>query len=192
MQQIALQATNATSLATDRYSYSAQVVDIGSTNTTFSYSGDTNLLNYSGNAFGAGWTLQGLEQITSESGGVILDLGDDGRTLWFSSSGSGGGYTAPAGEFSTLVKNSGGSYTRTLTDGTQITFNSGGYETATIDLNNQHITFAYNGSNQISTITDNYSNITTFSYTAAAISRRSQIRPGELPPSRTAGPTCPG
>ena len=63
-----------------------------------------------------------------------------------------------------LVKNSGGSYTRTLTDGTQITFNSGGYETATIDLNNQHITFAYNGSNQISTITDNYSNITTFSY----------------------------
>ena len=48
------------------------------------------LLNYSSNAFGAGWTLQGLEQITSETGGVILDLGDDGRTLWFTSSGSGG------------------------------------------------------------------------------------------------------
>ena len=32
------------------------------------YSGGTNLLNYSSNAFGAGWTLQGLEQITSESG----------------------------------------------------------------------------------------------------------------------------
>ena len=65
---------------------------------------------------------------------------------------------------SQAIKNSGGGYTRTLTDGTQITFNSGGYETATIDLNSQHITFAYNGSNQISTITDNYSNITTFSY----------------------------
>ena len=55
-------------------------------------------------------------------------------------------------------------YTDTLTDGTQIVFNSGGYEIATIDLNNQHITFAYNGSNEISTITDNYGNITTFSY----------------------------
>ena len=117
------------------------------TNATITYSGSTNLLNYSGNAFGAGWTLEGLEQITSESGGVILDLGDEGRTLWFASSGSGGGtYTDPAGEFSTLVEELGREATPdTLTDGDQITFNSGGYETATIDLNNQHITFAYNG-----------------------------------------------
>jgi len=166
VQQIALQATNAGSLSTNRYAYSAQVVDIGTTNTTTVYSGSTTLLNDSGNAFGAGWTLQGLEQITAESGGVILDLGEGGRTLWFTGSfGSGGGtYTDPPGEFSTVVENSGGSFTDTLTDGTQITFNSGGYETATIDLNNQHITFAYNGSNEISTITDNYSNITTFSY----------------------------
>ena len=68
----------------------------------------------------------GLEQITSVSGGVILDLGDNGRSLWFASTGSGGStYTDPAGEFSALVKNSGGGWTRTLTDGTQIIFNSG-------------------------------------------------------------------
>ena len=147
-------------MATGRYSYSIPVTDVGSTPTT--YTGTTTLLNYSGNAFGAGWTLEGLEQITSASGGVILDEGDGGRTLWFASSGggSGGSYTAQPGEFSTLVKNSGGGYTQTLADGDQITFNSGGYETATIDLNNQHITFAYNGSNKISTITDNYGNIT--------------------------------
>jgi RHS repeat-associated protein len=163
VQQIGLLATNATALSTNRYSYSAQVVDIGTTNVTNTYSGTTTLLNYSGNAFGAGWTLQGLEQLYPESGGVILDLGDEGRTLWFASAGSGGGYTTPAGDFSTLSK-SGSTYTRTLADGTQITFNSGGYQTAVIDLNNQHITFAYNGSNQLSTITDNYSNITTFSY----------------------------
>jgi YD repeat-containing protein len=166
VQQIALEATNATTFTTNRYAYSAQVVDIGTTNTTSTYSGTTTLLNYSGNAFGAGWTLQGLEQIIPETGGVILDLGQGGRTLWFTGSfGSGGGtFTDQAGEFSTLVQNSGGSYTETLTDGTQITFNSGGYETATVDLNNQHITFGYNVSNQISTITDNYSNATTFSY----------------------------
>ena len=109
VQQINLQATNATSLSTGRYTYSAQVVDIGSGVATLTYSGGTNVLNYSSNAFGAGWTLQGLEHINSESGGVILDLGDDGRTLWFTSGVSGGStYTDPAGEFSTLVKNSGG------------------------------------------------------------------------------------
>ncbi len=165
VQQIALEATNATTLTTNRYAYSAQVVDIGTTNTTSTYSGTTTLLNYSGNAFGAGWTLQGLEKITAETGGVILDLGQGGRTLWFTGSfGSGGGtFTDPAGEFSTLVQNSGGSYTDTLTDGTQITFNSSGYETATIDLNNQHITYSYSGGN-LTSIEDNYTNLTTLSY----------------------------
>ena len=65
------------------------------------------MINESGSAFGDGWTLQGLEQITSATGGVILNLGDGGRSLWFTGSfGSGGGtYTDPPGEFSTLVKN---------------------------------------------------------------------------------------
>jgi len=166
VQQIALQATNATSLSTGRYSYSVQVVDIGTTNTTITLSGTATVLSQTGSAFGDGWTLQGLEQITSASGGVILNLGDGGRSLWFSGgSGSGGTtYTDPQGEFSTLVKNSGGSYTDTLTDGTQVTFNSGGYETAVIDRNNNHITYSYNGSNQLTSITDSYSNVTTFSY----------------------------
>ncbi len=165
VQQIALQATNGTTLATNRYTYSAQVVDIGTTNTTATYSGGTTLLNYSGNAFGAGWTLAGLEQIIPETGGVILDLGEQGRTLWFTGTpGSGGGtFTDPPGEFSTLVKNSGGTYTDTLTSGEQITFSSGGSETATIDLNNQHITYSYSGGN-LTSIEDNYANFTTLSY----------------------------
>ena len=77
------------------------------------YSGTATLLNQSASAFGDGWTLEGLEQITPETGGVILNLGEGGGTLWFSGSpGSGGGtYTDPAGDFSTLVKNSGGTYT---------------------------------------------------------------------------------
>ena len=138
VQQIALQATGASSLATGRYAYSMQIVDYGTTNTTITLSGTATLLNESGSAFGDGWVLDGLEKITSASGGVILDLGGGGSSLWFAGSfGSGGGtYTDPPGEFSTLVKNSNGSYTDTLTDGTQINFNSGGYEIATVDLNN--------------------------------------------------------
>ena len=117
------------------------------------------MLNYSGNAFGAGWTLQGLEQIISESGGVILDLGEERPDALV--------YRQPAAAAEPIPtrpansrrwsKNSGREATpETLTDGTQITFNSGGHETATIDLNNQHITYAYSGGNLISTITDNY------------------------------------
>ena len=168
IQQIALQA-NATALSTGRYSYSVQTVDERSTNTTTTYSGTATVLNQSSSAFGDGWTLQGLEQITSASGGVILSPGDNGESLWFSGSpGVGGNYTSPAGEFSTLTKTSSG-YTRTLTDGTQITFDSNGNQTATIDLNGLHTTFAYS-SGLLSTITDPYGAITTLSYSSGKLS----------------------
>ena len=172
VQQINLQATNATSLATGLYTYSAQVVDIGTTVPTLTYSGSTNLLNYSSNAFGAGWTLQGLEHIYSETGGVILDVGDDGRSLWFTNGVSGGStYTDPAGEFSTLTKNagSGGGWTDTLTDGTQITFNSGGFETASIDLNGNHTTYSYSSGGNLTSIEDYLGKNTTFTYSGGSL-----------------------
>ena len=65
VQQIALQATGASSLATGRYAYSMQIVDYGTTNTTITLSGTATLLNESGSAFGDGWVLDGLEQIIS-------------------------------------------------------------------------------------------------------------------------------
>ena len=169
VQQIALQA-NATSLSTGRYSYSVQVVDERSSNTTFTYNGTATVLNQSTSAFGDGWTLEGLEQITSASGGVILSLGDNGESLWFSGSpGVGGTYTSPAGDFSTLTLTSTG-WTRVLTDGTQITFNSSGYQTATIDLNNNHTTYSYNGSNQLTSIEDSYGGYTTLTYSSGHLS----------------------
>ena len=61
-------------------------------------------------------------------------------------------------------------YTRTLPDGTQITFASSGYETATIDLNNNHTTYSYNGSNQLTSIEDPYGNHTTFTYSSGYLS----------------------
>ena len=123
MQQIALQA-NATGLTTGRYSYSVQVVDERSTNTTATYSGTATVLNQSTSAFGDGWTLQGLEQVIHGDRRRDPHPGRQRRELWFSGSpGVGSNYTSPAGDFSTLTKTSSG-YTRTLADGTQITFNS--------------------------------------------------------------------
>ena len=164
IQQIALQA-NMTGQSTGRYNYTATVVDYRSTNTTMTITGTETVLNQSSSAFGDGWTLEGLERITSASGGVILDLGSGGRTLWFTGSfGSGGGtYTNPPGEFSTLVENSGGGYTRTLTDGTQINFDSSGDETSVVDTNGLRTTLAWSGST-LNTITDPYHNTTSFTY----------------------------
>jgi len=171
IQQLA-QQVDATGKATGRYSYSLAVGDVRGTTTTTTLTGATTVLNYGGSAFGSGWTLAGLERITTASGGVILDLGARGRSLWFTGSfGSGGGtFTNPSGEFSVLTQNSGGGYTRTLTDGTQIQFNSSGQEVATVDRNGLHITFAYDSGGKLTTIQDPYNNLTTFTYSGGQLS----------------------
>ncbi|MFI5460085.1 MAG: hypothetical protein ACHRXM_32095, partial [Isosphaerales bacterium] len=164
VQQIGLQS-DMTSVSTGRYNYTATVIDYRTVNTTTTITGTMSVINQSASVFGGGWELQGLEKITSASGGVILGLGDGGDSLWFSGSfGAGGGtYTDQAGEFSALVLNANGTYARTLTDGTQITFDSSGNETATIDTNGLHVTFSYSGGN-LQTITDPYSKVVTFTY----------------------------
>ena len=169
IQQLAQQGPSG--LSTGRYSYTLTVADIRSTTTTTTITGSDDVTNDSSSAIGDGWTVSGLEKITSASGGVILDLGSGGRSLWFSGSfGSGGGtYTDQAGEFSSLTLNSGGTYTRTLTTGLVINFNSSGQETSTVDLNGLRTTYGYTSGN-LTTITDPYNNVTTFSYSSGLLS----------------------
>ncbi len=81
----------------------------------------------------------------------------------------GSNYTTPAGNFSTLTLTSSG-YTQTLPDGTKINFNSSGYETATVDLNANHVTYSYNGSNQLTSIEDQYGGFTTLTYSSGKLS----------------------
>jgi RHS repeat-associated protein len=163
VQQIALQA-DATSLATGRYPYS---ITLGATRsgstTTSTVTGTTTVINDSASAVGSGWSVAGLETIIPASGGVILDLGSGGSSLWFAS-GSGSTYTSPAGEFSTLVADAGGGYTRTLTDGETIKFNASGEEISNDDANGVGLAYAYDSSGRLSTIEDAYGNTTTFSY----------------------------
>ena len=165
IQQIPLQA-DATALSTGRYDYTVTVADYRSTTTTTTVTGKYNLINEGSSAFGAGWTLEGLARIYEVTGGAILSLGSGARSLWFSG-GSGGSYTTPKGDFSTLSKTgSGGSatFTRTLKDGTKQRFNSSGYMTAFEDRNGLRVTYTYDGSNKITSITDAYSKITTIAY----------------------------
>ena len=167
VQRIGLQA-NAASLATGRYTYSVTTGDVRSSITTATVSGSANLVNSANSAIGSGWTVAGLEKIVAASGGVMLDLGSGGKSLWFAT-GSGSTYTSPAGEFSTLVANSGGTYTRTFTNGFKIQFNSSGQETAALNTNGVGDSFAYNGNGSLNTITDTYGGVTTFAYSGGLL-----------------------
>jgi YD repeat-containing protein len=170
VQLIASQA-DASTLSTGRYGYSLAIGDVRGTTTTTTVTGTATVLNESGSALGAGWTVAGLERITAASGGVILDLGGGDRSLWFTGSfGPGGGtFTSPAGDFSTLQQLSGGGYTRTLTDGTVLDFNSGGSETSSTDRDGHATSYGYSGG-ALTTITDPYSNVTTFTYSSGLLS----------------------
>ena len=167
VQRIGLQA-NAASLVTGRYTYSVTTGDVRSSTTTATVSGSANLVNNASSAIGSGWTVAGLEKIVAASGGVMLDLGAGGKSLWFAT-GSGSTYTSPAGEFSTLVANSGGTYTRTFTNGFKIQFNSSGQETAALNTNGVGDSFAYNGNGSLNTITDTYGGVTTFAYSGGLL-----------------------
>jgi RHS repeat-associated protein len=160
--------TNATSLATGRYSYTFNVMDSNANPVTTTYSGSADILNYKSNALGAGWNLAGLERIYSVTGGVILDLGD-GQSLWFASAG-GGNFTTPAGDFSTLTQDSvTQAYTRAMFDGTNIKFNSSGYQTSVADRNNNTTNYNYNGSNQLTSIVDLNSQRVTLAYSGSNV-----------------------
>jgi RHS repeat-associated protein len=166
--QFALQK-DATALSTGRYAYTATVVDYRATNTTATYNGNSIVVSPTDepfNALGKGWSVDGLNRIYAVTGGVILYSGS-ADALWFVS--SGGGYTSPAGDFSTLVKNFNNTYTRTLKDGTKQEFDTSGYQTAVVDRNGLRVTYSYDGSNRLSKITDPYSKVTTFTYSSGKL-----------------------
>jgi len=147
---------NANRLDTGRYPWS---ITNGSTPTT--YSGDVDIVDQANSPYGAGWSLDNVEQLVSVSGGVML-VNPDGTSLFFASNGD-GGFTTPAGNFSTLVENEDDSFTQTLTDGTQINFNSSGQETSSVDTNGNTTSFTYS-SGLLTGITDMNGQTTTLSY----------------------------
>ncbi len=160
--QIALQG-NATSLSTSRYSWSIAVTANYGTPVTTNYSGSVDIVNSMSSPFGAGWSLNVLQRIWPVTGGVILEE-PGGLSLWFANGQQSGSFVTPPGDTSTLAL-ANNVYTRSLKDGTQINFNSSGYQTTIVDRNgNTLLTFGWNGSNQLTTLTDLNALVTTISY----------------------------
>ncbi len=161
--QIALQV-NASGLSSGRYPWQ---ISIYNGTATTSYSGNVDLINQNNSPFGAGWSLDNVEQLLSVTGGLILEE-PGGSSLWFAN-GTGGGYVTPAGDFSSLVKNGDSSYTRTMPDGTKINFNPSGLQTSIVDRDGNTTSFTYNTSNLLTSITDFNGQTTTLSYSSGLL-----------------------
>jgi RHS repeat-associated protein len=168
--EIALQATSSmlSGLSTGRYSWNITVTTSPAT-TTMTYSGYFDLITGSttpttltNSPFGTGWSLDDVTRLWPVSGGVILQR-PDGSSLWFAS--SGGNYTTPAGDFSTLTYSTATTeYTRTMPDGTEYLYNSSGAQIAVLDRNGNTTTFNYNSSGQLTTVEDVNSAYSTITY----------------------------
>ncbi|MDH5668629.1 MAG: hypothetical protein OEY86_11510, partial [Nitrospira sp.] len=78
-------------------------------------------------------------------------------------------FLPPPGDTSTLTKEADGTYTRRLKDGTVYRFNPQGYQTSMADRNGNTTTYAYTGSQQLSTITDPVGEVTTLAYNGSRL-----------------------
>ncbi len=102
--------------------------------------------------FGAGWSHNWKLQAISTTGQVEIRQ-ESGASVFFTSNGS-GGYTAPARVYGTLSTLPGGGwrYVRGTTE--RFDFDAAGKLVAAEDLDGDRTTLTYNGSNQLTSITD--------------------------------------
>jgi len=98
------------------------------------------VVSSSSNPFLLGWSLAGVDQLVSVSGGIIYVAGSGGFRVF---TGSGPTYTSPANDFGVLVHNGDSSYTYTSKDQWKTNFNSSGQETSLVDPHNVAITYTW-------------------------------------------------
>jgi RHS repeat-associated protein len=145
-----VQSTTAVN-ASGAYSYSVQIATGGlpTTKSGTAYYAMSN--NTDGDSAGVGWSIIGVNQLVSVSGGVIWKDGQgNGRFFAGSFMLGGGTYTNPKGEFGTLTKNMDGTVTYTSAGGLYTIYfaspSSGiSYETRKVTADSQTTTFTHSG-----------------------------------------------
>ncbi len=159
---------------TGRYQYELSAgfvgnrVTGGGVGTTFS--GETLVVNLSNSPFGAGWGLDGLQEIVENSDGSLLLVDQGGLVLPFDPPQDGGNeYESPDWDFSTLVRLPNGRFQRTLKDQTVYLFNDENQLESVRDRNGNQTTYAYDAAGLLHAITDPVGLETTFHYTGGNV-----------------------
>lgn len=121
--------------------------------------------------FGAGWGLNGLQQIFENSDGSILIVDGNGTQQLFRPPLSvGGEYIGSGHDFSSMIRRPDGTFLRTLTDGTEMAFNEFNMLATITDSNNNTQTFNYDANGRLVGLTDASGLDTQFNYTGERIS----------------------
>ena len=144
---------DASGLPTGTYAWGAQVTyhyrtsngDPSSDSTmTILYPGQKqSIVNRTQSPYGNGWWIDGLDQLTFDSGGATYVTGD-GYAAYFAVSGT-NTFATPAGWYDTLVR-SGSNYILTTPQKTSETFNASGQMTSQTDAGGNVTTYVYNAS----------------------------------------------
>jgi len=108
-----------------------------------------------------GWTLAGIEHLVTASDGSALITEGDGSALvfrcWSGTSPCTGGYTTPAGEYSTLTVSGSGmllTYTRMYPDSSSVLFNYLGQMESVRDRFGNAVNYRYDSFGRLTSITD--------------------------------------
>ncbi len=112
---------------------------------------------------GNGWTFNYNEKLVVNGDLTVTWNDADGSQLVFTPKGSTGGYSAPRGVPSRLVKNGDGSFTLWRLDGTRESFDSSGKLTFITDKNGNKVTMTY-ASGRLSIIADDAGKSLAFTY----------------------------
>jgi RHS repeat-associated protein len=154
--------------ATGAVPWSITVVMNYGTPITKTASGTAYVVTQDSSPFGAGWGLSSLDQLVPIVGsGVLYVYGTGMARFW---AGTTMFTTPPTGDNGTLTL-SGGVYTYTTPTNEQTKFNSNGYETSwTSGDGLSVITFTYDGSNRLSTVTAIDGTTSTFTYNSGLLS----------------------
>lgn len=124
------------------------------------------LLASSAGPFGLGWSFNYGQSLTINTNGNVTWSGPDGSQFLFVAKGSTGGFDSPRGAPERLIKNSDGTYALWMTDGSQMKFSSTGTFQSISDRNGNVVTLTYSGAKNplLTSVTDGSGRSMTFTY----------------------------
>jgi RHS repeat-associated protein len=149
------------------YNWSMQISFDYATQVTVTVTGTYDVVVEDSSAFGAGWSLSGVDKLDVLSGGILREYGSGG-SAYYANNGS-GGYNSPAGDNGTLTAITGG-YEYTKPDGEEWFFDTNGHLTRYVSADGfQTTTYTWSSGNLVGIDTPDGAH-TTFNYSGSLVS----------------------
>jgi len=132
------------------------------------------VVNEKWSAMGAGWSIAGLQRLYFVGDSIMVTDGS-GSAAFFSRTGCASGctYTSPTGDFSVLTKRASVSdsvqYDRKYPDGTTASFTTDGRLKYLTDRFSNTVTYGYDGSGRLTSVTDPAGKSLTLAYTSGKL-----------------------